>query len=53
MKIQRELHDNVSCRHTVIDSYLLDLEMEGYIPEVAKQLCTQFEVVKRKVKNRL
>jgi hypothetical protein len=53
MKIQIELHDNVLCRRTIIDSHLLDLEMEGYMPEVAKQLCAQVEVVKLKVKNSL
>jgi hypothetical protein len=53
MKIQIELHDNVSCRHTIIDSHLLDLEVEGCMPEVAKLLCTQVEVVTLKVKNLL
>jgi hypothetical protein len=53
MKIQIDLHDSVSCRHTIIDSHLLDLGVEGYMPEVAKQLCTQVEVVKCKFKNSL
>jgi len=50
MKIQIELHDYVLCRHTIINSHLLDLEMEGYMQEMLSSYVPKLRLLSLKLK---